>query len=121
MIGSSFTRNSAASGKGGGIDITGSGASGSVVQGNFIGTDANGANLGNTGDGVTIDNASNNTIGGTASGAGNMIAFNTGAGVTVSTGTGNADPAKLDIRQRSGHRAGQRRQRQPAGSHPHSR
>ncbi len=50
-----------------GIDITGSGATGNVVQGNFIGTNANGAKLGNTGhdaDGIYINDASNNTIGG---------------------------------------------------------
>ena len=50
-----------------GIEILGSGAISNVVLGNFIGTNASGANLGNTGDGVLIDNlASNNTIGGGA-------------------------------------------------------
>ena len=60
-----------------------------MVQGNFIGTNASGAVLGNS-DGVLISDAPNNTIGGTTSGSGNVIAFNTGAGVTVDTGTGNA-------------------------------
>ena len=51
-------------------------ASTNVVQGNNIGTDAAGAaDLGNTGDGVRIENgAAETTIGGT--GAGNTIAFN---------------------------------------------
>ena len=75
---------------GNGIDIFGSGPAGNVVQGNFIGTNASGSNLGNVGDGVLISDSSNNTIGGTATGAVNVIAFNTGAGVTVDTGTGNA-------------------------------
>ena len=42
------------------------GATGNVVQGNFIGTNASGAKLGNGGTGVRIYNStSNNTIGGT--------------------------------------------------------
>ncbi len=89
VSGSTFTSNFAASGKGGGIDITGSGESGNLVQGNFIGTDAGGANLGNTGDGITIDNASNNTIGGTTSGAGNVIAFNTLDGISLNDASNN--------------------------------
>ncbi len=41
--------------------------------------------------GVSIfSSASNNTIGGTVSGAGNTIAFNSGDGVFVSSGTSNA-------------------------------
>jgi titin len=64
----------------------------SLIEGNFIGTDASATlNLGNAADGVTINqNASNNTIGGTASGAGNVIAFNGHDGVLVDSGTGNA-------------------------------
>ena len=61
-----------------------------MVQGNFIGTNPGGANLGNSSDGMFIIRASNNTIGGTATNTDNVIAFNTGAGVTVNTGTGNA-------------------------------
>jgi hypothetical protein len=69
-----------------GVNI--SNASGNLVQGNFLGTNPTGANLGNLA-GVVIANASNNTIGGTAAGSANVIAFNTGAAVTVDTGTGN--------------------------------
>jgi hypothetical protein len=60
------------------------------VQGNLIGTDVTGsAALGN-GIGVLIT-GSNNTIGGTAAGEGNTIAFNTGAGVSVEgEGTGGS-------------------------------
>src|SRR5215210_3425798 len=66
-----------------------------TVEGNYIGTDATGAaNLGNSSNGVVIGSAigsdgKNNTIGGTAAGAGNVIAFNSGDGVVVAVDTGN--------------------------------
>ena len=62
-----------------------------MVQGNFIGTDVSGTkDLGNLGNGVRIDlSASKNSIGGTADGAGNTIAFNGTNGVLVGSGTGN--------------------------------
>jgi titin len=52
-------------------------ASWNVIQGNFIGTKADGTNaLGNLYHNIELDvNATNNTIGGTAPGAGNHIAF----------------------------------------------
>ena len=54
-----------------------------LVEGNFIGTDPTGTNnLGNGGIGVYVQD-SNNTIGGTVGGAGNVIAFNAQAGVAV--------------------------------------
>ncbi|MCH8814922.1 MAG: hypothetical protein IH957_07470 [Chloroflexi bacterium] len=61
-----------------GVIIGGQASTGNVVQGNLIGTDITGtANLGNFSDGVRIiGEASNNTIGGTTPGAGNIIAFN---------------------------------------------
>jgi hypothetical protein len=60
------------------------------VLGNLIGTDKNGTgSLGNS-DGVSIFDASDNTVGGTASGEANTIAFNSPAGVSISgNGTGN--------------------------------
>jgi hypothetical protein len=62
---------------------------GNTIQGNLIGTDISGvAPLGNY-NGVVIY-GSNNTIGGTAPGAGNVIAFNSNGGVKVRYGgTGN--------------------------------
>src|SRR5262249_4409281 len=86
-----------------GVYIVGSNTNGNLVQGNYIGTNAAGnGNLGNFFDGVLIGfrsgrgvlsrspnsaaNISNNSIGGTAAGAGNVIAFNgveIGNGVTV--------------------------------------
>ena len=58
-----------------GVHISGPGASGNQVQGNFIGTDATGEtyNLATHLMAVWIDNAPNNSIGGTAVGAGNVI------------------------------------------------
>jgi len=71
-----------------GIDA---GANDTVIQGNKIGTDVTGAGaLGNTGAAIAVT-ASNMTIGGTAAGAGNLIAFNgnPAAGGIVTNGTGN--------------------------------
>jgi len=60
------------------------GATGNKVQGNYIGTDASGAqDLGNTRSGVHIDFASNNTVGGTVSAARNIISGNGGDGVQI--------------------------------------
>jgi len=71
--------------------ITIDAASNNLVQGNYIGADVNGANLGNNFYGVEATNGSNNnTIGGTAAGAGNRIAFNGSGGVYISfTSTNN--------------------------------
>ena len=62
---------------------------GNVVQGNMIGTNAAGsAALANHGDGVSIESgATANTIGGTATGARNVISGNTSDGVEI-TGAG---------------------------------
>jgi hypothetical protein len=71
-----------------GVVIVGYGYGDNVVQGNKIGTDITGTSaIGNTGGGVAIAyGASANSIGGTAAGAGNLIAFNAGNGVTVGVG-----------------------------------
>jgi len=82
-----------------------SSGSSNLVQGNFIGTDATGKNpLGNRFWGVEVygssggsgdTGSSNNTIGGTSAGAGNVIANNGQGGITVGSdvmdqSTGNA-------------------------------
>jgi hypothetical protein len=68
-----------------GVKIVGSTATDNQVLGNFIGTDANGtADRGNIGDGVKItSSAENNTIGGTAAGARNVISGNQADGVEI--------------------------------------
>ncbi len=61
-----------------------------TVEGNFIGTDPTGqAAAANHGNGITIFSSAN-TIGGTDSGAGNTIAFNSQSGIVVNDGYGNA-------------------------------
>jgi titin len=75
-----------------GVNISGAGATGNVVQGNYIGTDATGNNnnLGNGYDGVRVGAYSSNTsVGGTLAGAGNVIALNERNGVLVDRSTGN--------------------------------
>jgi len=74
-----------------GIVLNGAGTTRNTVSGNFIGTDVTGTSGVANGTGVSIVNgAADNTIGGTAAGAGNVIAFNGGQGVAVSSGSGNA-------------------------------
>jgi titin len=84
-----------------GISISDQGSDGNVLEGNYIGTNAAGtAPVGNALHGVVIfDGAHDNQVGGTVPGAGNVIAFNGGAGVLIGSdpahflgdaGTGNA-------------------------------
>jgi hypothetical protein len=87
-----------------GLEIDGSGASGNQIQGNLIGTQADGFSpLPNSENGIVISGGNNNLIGGTNDGAGNVIAYNIsesinlvdGAsdlsdGITIISGTGNA-------------------------------
>jgi Calx-beta domain-containing protein/beta-propeller repeat-containing protein/carboxypeptidase family protein len=63
-----------------------------TIQGNLIGSNAAGTlPLPNAFAGIRVDSVSNNnTIGGTANGAANLIAFNGGPGVNVVSGTGNS-------------------------------
>src|SRR5262249_34664587 len=66
-------------------------AAGNLVQGNFIGTRSDGASpLGNLGQGVFLTGGSSrNPVGGAGDGAGNLVAFNGGAGIAADSGTGN--------------------------------
>ncbi len=72
------TRNLISGNDNNGVAFHGTGATGNVVQGNYIGVNAAGTgDLGNLDDGVDLhEGASNNTIGGTATGAGNVISGN---------------------------------------------
>jgi titin len=75
-----------------GVHLLNSGTTGTLVQGNFIGTDINGtADLGNVGDGVLVQSSASNTIGGTAVGSTNVISGNNrfGIEITDATSTGN--------------------------------
>lgn len=74
-----------------GVEISGPGATGTLVQGNFIGTDVSGtAPLANGQSGVFITISGDNTIGGTFAAARNIISGNTGPGVFLAmSGTNN--------------------------------
>ena len=81
-----------------GVHIEGSGASGNRVQGNFIGTDVSGSEaLGNAFIGVFINNAANNTIGGTNRALRNSVSGNRSTGVQIAGAgaTGNKVQANL--------------------------
>ncbi len=66
-----------------GIYLT-AGSSGNQVQGNYLGTDLTGAlAINNRADGITLQGAANNVIGGTDAGARNVISANGGAGVAM--------------------------------------
>jgi hypothetical protein len=80
-------RNIISGNNGPGVVITSSVAtSGNLILGNYIGTDITGTTgLPNISGGVEVL-ASNNTIGGTQAGAGNIIAFNGGDGAFVGDG-----------------------------------
>ena len=61
--------------------------SGNRVEGNFIGTDATGTKaLGNVGGGLVIQGGSGTVVGGTASGAGNVISGNRDHGISIQLG-----------------------------------
>lgn len=83
-------RNVIAGNNGNGISFPAAGASNNLVQGNLIGLDANLDARANSGSGVTISGASRNTVGGSAPGAANTIAFNGFDGVFVNSGNRNA-------------------------------
>jgi M6 family metalloprotease-like protein len=75
------------------ISITGASSTGNVIQGNKIGTDATGTvaltegpRLQSNNVGVYIQDGSNNQIGGTGTGEGNLISGHWGAGIWLYTG-----------------------------------
>ena len=59
-------------------------AAGNLVQGNYIGTNLKGTTaLGNTLDGIQLENAPNNVIGGSTAGMGNVISGNRRHGISL--------------------------------------
>ena len=64
-----------------GVEITGTNAIDNLLLGNFIGTNASGANIGSP-VGV-LDNVGSNTIGGSSAGTANVFGFNTAAGLQI--------------------------------------
>ena len=87
---------------GDGVEITGSGTTGNLVAGNFIGTDWTGTVAIGNGTGVEVDSsATGNTIGGVTStpgtGAGNLISGNADNGVVID-GTGQPAETRLYLK-----------------------
>lgn len=69
------------------VEVT---AAGTIIQGNYIGTDPTGTVAIPNADGIVLDTGSNTSIGGSTSSPGlppgNLISGNTGSGVTLSNG-----------------------------------
>lgn len=71
-----------------GVQIIGAASTQNILQGNRIGTNSAGtAAVGNVANGVVLSNAPNNTVGGTAVGAGNVISGNGRHGIVISGAT----------------------------------
>ncbi len=114
-IGGTTAGNVISGNSGDGVEIGGSGTTGNVVEGNYIG--------GNALDGVYVTSGARATpLAVRQTGAANLIAYNTGAGIAVD-GRGlhrQSDRGQLHPRQRRpGDRSCQRRQRQPGGPGSH--
>ena len=72
------------------------GSTGNTVQGNLIGTDVTGTTAVGNGKGASIEAASNNTVGGTDPGAGNVISGNSiGLHIYLGSATGNTVQGNL--------------------------
>jgi titin len=73
---------------GSGVNLNSAGATGNVIQGNYIGVAANAlVAVGNLRDGITLNGTPGNLIGGTNSGARNLISGNGQAGVYINGGS----------------------------------
>jgi titin len=75
---------------GAGIFLVGATASGNILQANFIGTDPTGTRaMGNDFEGIYLQQAGTNQIGGTANGAGNLISGNFYQGIFLTNASWN--------------------------------
>jgi len=73
-----------------GIFLVAAGATGNAIQGNFIGTDPSGAVArGNLFEGIYMELAATNQIGGSSAGAGNLISGNHTRGIWLTNASGN--------------------------------
>ena len=107
------------------------GATGTLIQGNRIGTNAAGTVAVPNGAGINVSSASGNTIGGTVAGAGNQISGNTGNGIWINAADNNVVqgnrigvganglviPAERFRRVRHGREQRHRRHRSVRGQH----
>ena len=86
--------------QGDGIEVTDSGTSRNVVEGNDVGVDASSTTaIANTGLGISVSSASNNTIGGTTPAAANVVSGNNVFGILI---TGNGATSNLIAANRVG-------------------
>jgi titin len=73
-----------------GVFLIGAGTSGNLIQGNYIGTDSTGTlGRGNANEGIYVQDVSANQIGGSVTGAGNLIAANNARGIWLNNASGN--------------------------------
>ncbi len=86
-----------------GIYLIGAGAVGNIIRGNILGADISGTSgLGNAFEGIYLERASSNTIGGSVFGAGNLISANYTRGIYLYTNSswniiqGNFIGTKID-------------------------
>ena len=97
-------------------DVASPSSDDNLIQGNFIGVDATGnAPLGNGGDGIFAWYATGNTIGGTAVGAGNVVAANRSHGLEIDLSNQNLIEGNLVGLEADGDPAGTRRRDPPRG------
>ena len=96
FVGSATGGNLISANAGAGVQLVGVGAIRNLIQGNYIGVAPEGGykfgtgDPGNLGDGVLIEDGSQNQIGGTSSALGNTIDSNHGAGIYITgLATGN--------------------------------
>ena len=95
-VGSATGGNVISANAGAGVQLVGIGANRNLIQGNYIGVAPEGGykfgtgDPGNLGDGVRIEDGSQNEIGGNSSALGNTIDSNHGAGIYITgLATGN--------------------------------
>ncbi len=82
------------------VNFTGSGivlnsSSGNVLAANYVGYSAASKHAAANGTGISIIGSSNNTIGGTSAGSGNVISGNSGDGILIESGSGTANGNEL--------------------------
>ncbi len=101
-VGSATGGNVISANAGAGVELEGIGANRNLIQGNYIGVAPEGGyrfgtgDPGNLGDGVLIQDGSQNQIGGTTSGLGNTIDSNHGAGIYITgLATGNVAASNM--------------------------
>jgi hypothetical protein len=80
----------AASGLGNAITLFGAGTTNTVIRGNYIGVAADGTTPRGNAGGIMVQDANGSSIGGPAAADGNLIANNTGNGITVTNLFGSA-------------------------------